>query len=218
MFSSIIVGLTSQLWLRKYHPGWYRKYNYILGGALDGGAQVMVFILSFAVFGASGIQRPFPSVRIFLFFYFFWFYLQTISSIFSGQEILLKEILTIVMATGHWIEINVVGWYEVCWRGKTMIELVFLKKYFFLFYYNSASVGGDYGMAFPAVMPTVFPTNFKLQTLWRMWRINERNFVMGWICMIIPYISFLCCNYLYVYSFRCFQWDDFMLFVMILNY
>ena len=99
-----------------------------------------------------------------------------------------------------------------------MIELVFLKKYFFLFYYNSASVGGDYGLAFPAVMPTVFPTNFKLQTLWRMWRINEHNFVMGWICMIIPYISFLCCNYLYVYSFRCFQWDDFMLFVMILNH
>lgn len=60
--SSIIVGLVSQLWLRKYHPGWYRKYNYILGGALDGGAQVMIFILSFAVFGAAGTGRPFPSV------------------------------------------------------------------------------------------------------------------------------------------------------------
>lgn len=60
--SSIIVGLVSQLWLRKYHPGWYKKYNYILGGALDGGAQVMIFILSFAVFGASGVDRPFPRV------------------------------------------------------------------------------------------------------------------------------------------------------------
>ncbi|KAH9482632.1 Oligopeptide transporter 2 [Psilocybe cubensis] len=59
--SSIIVGLVSQLWLRKYHPGWYKKYNYILGGALDGGAQVMIFILSFAVFGAAGTGRPFPS-------------------------------------------------------------------------------------------------------------------------------------------------------------
>jgi len=58
--SSIAVGLVSQLWLRRYHPGWYRKYNYILGGALDGGAQVMIFILSFAVFGASGVSRPFP--------------------------------------------------------------------------------------------------------------------------------------------------------------
>lgn len=60
--SAIVVGLTSQLWLRKRHPGWYKKYNYILGGALDGGAQVMVFILSFAVFGASGVERPFPTV------------------------------------------------------------------------------------------------------------------------------------------------------------
>ncbi|KAI9467329.1 oligopeptide transporter [Lactarius psammicola] len=59
--SVIIVGLVSQIWLRRYHPGWYRKYNYILGGALDGGAQVMIFILSFAVFGASGVSRPFPS-------------------------------------------------------------------------------------------------------------------------------------------------------------
>ncbi|KAJ2917485.1 hypothetical protein MD484_g2956, partial [Candolleomyces efflorescens] len=59
--SSIIVGLVSQLWLRQRHPGWYKEYNYILGGALDGGAQVMIFVLSFAVFGASGIERPFPS-------------------------------------------------------------------------------------------------------------------------------------------------------------
>ncbi|KXN87769.1 Oligopeptide transporter 6 [Leucoagaricus sp. SymC.cos] len=59
--SSIIVGLMSQIWLRKYHPGWYKKYNYILGGALDGGAQVMIFVLSFAVFGASGVERPFPT-------------------------------------------------------------------------------------------------------------------------------------------------------------
>ncbi|PCH44332.1 peptide transporter MTD1 [Wolfiporia cocos MD-104 SS10] len=61
MTSIIITGLVSQLWLRKYHPGWYRKYNYILGGALDGGAQVMIFILSFAVFGASGKARNFPA-------------------------------------------------------------------------------------------------------------------------------------------------------------
>ncbi|KAI6006134.1 OPT oligopeptide transporter protein-domain-containing protein [Pisolithus albus] len=59
--SSIIVGIVSQFWLRKYHPSWFRKYNYILGGALDGGAQVMIFILSFAVFGASGVPRPFPA-------------------------------------------------------------------------------------------------------------------------------------------------------------
>ncbi|KAL4067063.1 OPT oligopeptide transporter protein-domain-containing protein [Scleroderma yunnanense] len=59
--SCILVGIISQFWLRSYNPSWFRKYNYILGGALDGGAQVMVFILSFAVFGASGTPRPFPS-------------------------------------------------------------------------------------------------------------------------------------------------------------
>ena len=59
--SGIIIGVVSQLWLRRYHPRWFKKYNYILGGALDGGAQVMIFILSFAVFGASGKERPFPA-------------------------------------------------------------------------------------------------------------------------------------------------------------
>ncbi|KAH9002451.1 OPT oligopeptide transporter protein-domain-containing protein [Lactarius hatsudake] len=53
--------LSAGFWLRRYHPGWYRKYNYILGGALDGGAHVIIFILSFAVFGASGVSRPFPA-------------------------------------------------------------------------------------------------------------------------------------------------------------
>ena len=46
--TGICIGLVSQLWLRQYHPVWYRKYNFILGGAFDGGAQVMIFILSFA--------------------------------------------------------------------------------------------------------------------------------------------------------------------------
>ncbi|KAF8710272.1 Peptide transporter MTD1, partial [Rhizoctonia solani] len=59
--SIIIVGLVSQVWLRRRHPGWYNKYNYILGGGLDGGTQTIVFILSFAVYGASGIERPFPN-------------------------------------------------------------------------------------------------------------------------------------------------------------
>ncbi|QRV86418.1 OPT oligopeptide transporter protein [Ceratobasidium sp. AG-Ba] len=59
--SIILVGIISQVWLRRRHPGWYNKYNYILGGGLDGGTQTMVFILSFAVFGASGRERPFPN-------------------------------------------------------------------------------------------------------------------------------------------------------------
>ena len=38
------------------------EFCQLLGGALDGGAQVLIFILTFAVFGASGISRPFPKV------------------------------------------------------------------------------------------------------------------------------------------------------------
>ncbi|KAJ7700279.1 OPT oligopeptide transporter [Mycena olivaceomarginata] len=42
-------------------PKWFAKYNYILSAALDGGSQVILFILSFAVFGASGKAITFPS-------------------------------------------------------------------------------------------------------------------------------------------------------------
>lgn len=48
------VGAFSQFYLRKYRPNWFIKYNYILSAAMDGGTQVMVFILSFAVFGGAG--------------------------------------------------------------------------------------------------------------------------------------------------------------------
>ncbi|KAI6039134.1 OPT oligopeptide transporter protein-domain-containing protein [Pisolithus marmoratus] len=50
--SFLIVGFTSQWWLH---------HNYIVAAALDGGTQVMVFILSFAVFGAAGHTHLFPS-------------------------------------------------------------------------------------------------------------------------------------------------------------
>ncbi|PLN84639.1 OPT peptide transporter Mtd1 [Aspergillus taichungensis] len=59
--SSIAVGLFSQFWLRRRMPAVYNKYNYLIGAALDGGSQVVIFILSFAVFGASGQERPFPT-------------------------------------------------------------------------------------------------------------------------------------------------------------
>lgn len=40
-----------QYWMRKKYPKWFARYNYIIAAALDGGTQVMVFILSFAVQG-----------------------------------------------------------------------------------------------------------------------------------------------------------------------
>jgi len=54
------LGFFAQWWLRKNRPDLFVKYNYITSAALDGGTQVMVFILTFAVFGGSGTARPFP--------------------------------------------------------------------------------------------------------------------------------------------------------------
>ena len=48
------VGVISQWYLRKYRPNWFIKYNYVLSAALDGGTQVMVFILAFSVQGGAG--------------------------------------------------------------------------------------------------------------------------------------------------------------------
>ncbi|KDR78980.1 hypothetical protein GALMADRAFT_224231 [Galerina marginata CBS 339.88] len=60
IFSYFSIAWVSQWWLRTRYPRWFTKYNYILAAALDGGTQVMIFILSFAVFGASGDSHLFP--------------------------------------------------------------------------------------------------------------------------------------------------------------
>jgi OPT family small oligopeptide transporter len=60
IFSYFSIAWVSQWWLRTRYPRWFAKYNYILAAALDGGTQVMIFILSFAVFGASGNSHLFP--------------------------------------------------------------------------------------------------------------------------------------------------------------
>ncbi|KII92275.1 hypothetical protein PLICRDRAFT_50693 [Plicaturopsis crispa FD-325 SS-3] len=54
------VAWFSQWYVRTRYPRWFAKYNYVLAAALDGGTQVMVFILSFAVQGASGDSHLFP--------------------------------------------------------------------------------------------------------------------------------------------------------------
>lgn len=54
------LGFFAQYYLRRRRPELFLKYNYIVSAALDGGTQVMVFILTFAVFGGSGKARPFP--------------------------------------------------------------------------------------------------------------------------------------------------------------
>ncbi|VDC07714.1 unnamed protein product [Peniophora sp. CBMAI 1063] len=59
-WSCFVIGLASQWWARQYRPKWFKKYNYLTSAALDGGSQVIIFILSFAVFGASGKAVDFP--------------------------------------------------------------------------------------------------------------------------------------------------------------
>ncbi|CAK3789992.1 peptide transporter MTD1 [Lecanosticta acicola] len=61
IWSTIAVGFFSQVYLRKRFPEIFNKYNYLIGAALDGGVQLVIFILSFAVFGASGKSHAFPT-------------------------------------------------------------------------------------------------------------------------------------------------------------
>lgn len=58
--TSMALGILSQWWVRRRHPRWFTKYNYIVAGALDGGTQVISFILNLAVFGAVGEAHLFP--------------------------------------------------------------------------------------------------------------------------------------------------------------
>ncbi|KAI3613649.1 peptide transporter mtd1 [Moniliophthora roreri] len=61
VFTVFLLCIFSQFWLRKYHPRWFRKYNFLMSAALDGGTEVMVFVFSFAVGGAGGKVIPFPN-------------------------------------------------------------------------------------------------------------------------------------------------------------
>jgi hypothetical protein len=49
-----LLGFFSQFWLRKYKAELFIKYNYIASSGLDGGAALISFVLTFAVFGAGG--------------------------------------------------------------------------------------------------------------------------------------------------------------------
>ncbi|OJJ49265.1 hypothetical protein ASPZODRAFT_60723 [Penicilliopsis zonata CBS 506.65] len=55
-----LLGFASQWYLRRYHPNLFIKYNYLVSAALDGGTSVIVFIMSFALFGAAGNAVSFP--------------------------------------------------------------------------------------------------------------------------------------------------------------
>ncbi|KAJ8079375.1 hypothetical protein PM082_021880 [Marasmius tenuissimus] len=61
VFTTFLLAIFSQYYLRVYRPGWFRKYNFLMSAALDGGTQVMVFVFTFAVGGGSGKVTPFPT-------------------------------------------------------------------------------------------------------------------------------------------------------------
>ncbi|OCH87078.1 OPT oligopeptide transporter [Obba rivulosa] len=60
-WSCVVIGFAAQWWARSRRPAWFKKYNYLTSAALDGGSQIILFILSFAVFGASGNAVNFPN-------------------------------------------------------------------------------------------------------------------------------------------------------------
>lgn len=72
IMSTILVGFISQAWVRTRYPRWFKEYNYIMGAGWDGGSLFVIFILSFAVFGAAGTEKPFPTVSVFFTYFFLW--------------------------------------------------------------------------------------------------------------------------------------------------
>jgi hypothetical protein len=61
LFTWITAGFYVQYYLRNYRPRIFRDYSYLITGAFDGASLTVLFILSFAVFGAAGVSHPFPS-------------------------------------------------------------------------------------------------------------------------------------------------------------
>ncbi|KAJ5173914.1 Oligopeptide transporter OPT superfamily [Penicillium coprophilum] len=61
LFTWIIGGFYVQYYLRNYKPRIFKEYSYLIAGAFDGASLTVLFILSFAVFGAGGVSHPFPT-------------------------------------------------------------------------------------------------------------------------------------------------------------
>ncbi|SCV69384.1 BQ2448_2404 [Microbotryum intermedium] len=62
IMSLFLLAIWSQIYLRKRHPTFFRKYNYLLAASLDGGTDFMVFISTLlAMNGGAGKQYTFPT-------------------------------------------------------------------------------------------------------------------------------------------------------------
>jgi hypothetical protein len=61
IYSWVIAGFYVQYYLRNWHPKIFKDYSYLVTGAFDGASLTVLFILSFAVFGAAGSAHNFPT-------------------------------------------------------------------------------------------------------------------------------------------------------------
>ncbi|RFU35203.1 hypothetical protein B7463_g1157, partial [Scytalidium lignicola] len=59
--SYYLIGAFGQFYLRRYKPKTFVKWNYLFSAAMEGGTQILVFLLTFAVAGGSGTAVPFPA-------------------------------------------------------------------------------------------------------------------------------------------------------------
>ena len=61
IFSQLGAGFFCQYYLRNYKPRIFKNYMYMVTGAWDGAVLLVLFVLSFAVFGAGGKTVIFPN-------------------------------------------------------------------------------------------------------------------------------------------------------------
>lgn len=55
-----MVGLLFQFFIRRRYPEWFLKYKYLLAAAISGGTELLVFVATFTVQGATGREVLFP--------------------------------------------------------------------------------------------------------------------------------------------------------------
>lgn len=61
VLSGLLAGFFVQYYLRNYRPRIFKDYSYLVTAGLDGASLLVLFILSFAVFGVGGAPKPFPN-------------------------------------------------------------------------------------------------------------------------------------------------------------
>ncbi|KAG0142146.1 hypothetical protein CROQUDRAFT_50677 [Cronartium quercuum f. sp. fusiforme G11] len=69
--TAMVIGFYTQYYIRKYHFGWYQKYNYTISAALDGGTEMAILLLTILFQGGIGITLKMPTYVIVFFFFLY---------------------------------------------------------------------------------------------------------------------------------------------------